>query len=86
MVIAPADQGAGDPADVVPLPSSASGWQTEILTPEEVAHRWPELDVEGVALACFERTSGYADPVATVRALVRSAERRRGWTCARAAR
>ncbi|MEJ7569792.1 MAG: FAD-dependent oxidoreductase, partial [Gaiellaceae bacterium] len=76
MVIAPADQEQAI-RDVVPI-QQRYGVQTEILTPEEVSHRWPELEVEGIALACFERTSGYADPVATVRALVRSAERR-GW-------
>ncbi len=74
MVIAPADQEQAI-RDVVPI-QQRFGVETEILTPEEVSHRWPELDVEGIALACFERTSGYADPVATVRALVRSAERR----------
>lgn len=72
MVIAPEDQ-AQAIRDVVPV-QQRFGVQTEILTPEEVKHRWPEVDVEGIALACFERTSGYADPVATVHALVRSAQ------------
>jgi len=72
MVIAPPDQEQAI-RDVVPV-QQRFGVQTEILTPEEVSHRWPELDVEGIALACFEQTSGYADPVATVRALVRSAQ------------
>jgi len=73
MVIAPPDQEQAI-RDVVPV-QQRFGVQTEILTPAEVSHRWPELDVEGIALACFEQTSGYADPVATVRALVRSAQR-----------
>ncbi|MGZ8782691.1 MAG: NAD(P)/FAD-dependent oxidoreductase [Gaiellaceae bacterium] len=73
MVIAPPDQEQAI-RDVVPV-QQRFGVETEILTPEEVQHRWPELDVEGIALACFERTSGYADPVETVRSLVRSAER-----------
>ncbi len=73
MVLAPPDQEQAI-RDVVPV-QQRFGVQTEILTPEEVSHRWPELDVEGIALACFEQTSGYADPVATVRSLVRSAER-----------
>jgi len=73
MVIAPPDQEQAI-REVVPI-QQRFGVETEILTPEEVTHRWPELDVEGIALACFERTSGYADPVATVRALARSAER-----------
>ncbi len=71
-VIAPADQEQAI-RDVVPV-QRRFGVETEILTPEEVEHRWPEIDVEGIALACFERTSGYADPVATVTALVRSAQ------------
>jgi sarcosine oxidase subunit beta len=73
MVIAPEEQ-AQAIRDVVPV-QQRFGVETEILTPEEVSHRWPEIDVEGIALACFERTSGYADPVRTVRALVRSAQR-----------
>ena len=60
---------------VVPLQRSL-GVRTEVLRPEAVAERWPELSVEGVALACYEETSGYADPVATVRALVDSAVER----------
>ncbi|MDF2751520.1 MAG: FAD-dependent oxidoreductase [Gaiellaceae bacterium] len=74
MVIAPEEQ-AQAIRDVVPV-QQALGVQTEILTPEEVQHRWPELNVDGVALACFEETSGYADPVQTTRSLVRSAQER----------
>jgi sarcosine oxidase subunit beta len=74
MVIAPEEQ-AQAIRDVVPVQQSL-GVQTEILTPEEVEHRWPELDVDGVALACFEETSGYADPVLTTQSLVRSAQAR----------
>ena len=73
MVIAPPEQEQAI-RDVVPV-QQRFGVQTEILTPEEVSHRWPELDLDGIALACFEETSGYADPVATVDALVRSAQR-----------
>jgi sarcosine oxidase subunit beta len=73
LVIAPPEQEQAI-RDVVPV-QQRFGVETEILTPEEVSHRWPEIDVEGIALACFERTSGYADPVRTVRALVRSAQR-----------
>ena len=73
MVIAPADE-AQAIRDIVPV-QQRLGVATEILTPEQVHDRWPELDVEGVALACFEETSGYADPVLTVESLVRSAER-----------
>ena len=37
--------------------------------------RWPQLQLEGVGLACHEPTSGFADPVLTVETLVRSAQR-----------
>jgi sarcosine oxidase subunit beta len=73
-VIAPPEQEQAI-RDVVPV-QQALGVRTEILTTEEVAERWPALNVEGVGLACFEETSGYADPVLTVRSIVRSAERR----------
>jgi sarcosine oxidase subunit beta len=63
--------------EVVPV-QRRCGVRTEILAPEAVQERWPELDVEGVALACFEETSGYAEPVLTVQSLARSAEERYG--------
>ena len=72
MVIAPEDQEQAI-RDVVPVQQEL-GVRTEILTPEEVQRRWPELNVDGVALACFEETSGYADPVRTTQSLVRSAQ------------
>ena len=45
------------------------------MEPAAVEGRWPELRLEGVALACYEPTSGFANPVLTVESLVRSAER-----------
>ena len=51
------------------------GVQTSLLAPDEVTRRWPQLRLDGVALACHEPTSGFADPVLTVESLVRSAER-----------
>ena len=74
MVIAPADQEQAI-REVVPFQQEL-GVRTEILTVDDVAHRWPELALDGIALACFEETSGYADPVATVRTLVESAKQR----------
>lgn len=74
MVIAPADQEDAI-REVVPV-QQRFGVRTEILTPEQVQERWPELNVDGIALACFEETSGYADPVLTVESLVRSAQQR----------
>lgn len=60
---------------VVPV-QQALGVRTSLLTPGEAAERWPELQLDGVELACFEETSGYANPVLTVQALVRSAQRK----------
>jgi sarcosine oxidase subunit beta len=74
MVIAPPEE-AQALRDVVPV-QQGLGVKTELLTPEEVAERWPELQLDGIALACFEETSGYANPVLTVQSLVESARRR----------
>ena len=38
------------------------GVETSTLEPAEVVSRWPQLQLEGVGLACFEPTSGFADP------------------------
>ena len=51
------------------------GVETATLEPHEVMSRWPQLQLDGVGLACHEPTSGFADPVLTVEMLVRSAER-----------
>jgi len=61
--------------DVVPFQRSL-GVETGIVSVDDVAARYPELDLDGVALGCYETTAGYADPVLTVQSLVRSAERR----------
>src|SRR4051794_10518117 len=61
--------------DVVPLQRSL-GVETSILDVDDVKERWPELELDDIGLACFEEASGYADPVATVRALVASAQAR----------
>jgi len=71
-VIAPDDQ-AQAIREIVPF-QQQHGVRTEILEVDEVAHRWPALSLDGVALACYEETSGYADPVRTVQALVESAK------------
>ena len=70
MVIAPPGEEQAI-RDVVPFQQSL-GVQTEILTPAEIEERFPELQLDGVALGCLETTSGYADPVQTTRSLVRS--------------
>jgi sarcosine oxidase subunit beta len=51
------------------------GVETSTLEPDEVVSRWPQLQLEGVGLACHEPTSGFADPVLTVETLVRAAQR-----------
>ncbi len=73
MVIAPPEE-AEALREVVPV-QQRLGVQTSLLSPEEVGHRWPELELEGVALACFEETSGYANPVLTVQTIVETARR-----------
>jgi sarcosine oxidase, subunit beta len=60
--------------DIVPV-QQGFGVDTTLLEPADVERRWPELRLEGVALACYERASGFASPVLTVESLVRSAER-----------
>lgn len=71
------EEGAQPLRDVIPVQQSF-GVDTVLLEPAEVEHRWPELRVEGIALACFEQTSGFADPVQTVESLARSAQRQHG--------
>ena len=51
------------------------GVDTVLLEPAEVEERWPELRLDGVGLVCYEKTSGFANPVQTVESLARSAER-----------
>ena len=60
--------------DIVPIQQSF-GVETTLMEPAEVEGRWPELRLEGVALACYEPTSGFANPVLTVESLVQSAQR-----------
>jgi sarcosine oxidase subunit beta len=60
--------------DIVPV-QQGFGVETMLLEPAEVESRWRELRLDGVSLACYEPTSGFADPVLTVESLVRSAAR-----------
>lgn len=60
--------------DVVDVQRSF-GVETSTLEPDEVMSRWPQLQLDGVGLACHEPTSGFADPVLTVETLVRAAQR-----------
>jgi glycine/D-amino acid oxidase-like deaminating enzyme len=73
MVLATAEE-AHAIREIVPYQQSL-GVETRIIPLDEVSERWPELALDGVELACYEETSGWADPVRTVEALARSAER-----------
>ena len=66
--------------------SRSSASRPALLTPDEVVERWPELELEGIELACYEETSGCADPVRTVESLARSASAIGASTSTRAAR
>ena len=61
--------------DIVPF-QQRLGVETSILDPDEVVARWPELSLDGVELACYEETSGYADPVRTVETLAQAGRQR----------
>ncbi|MGI8973117.1 MAG: NAD(P)/FAD-dependent oxidoreductase [Gaiella sp.] len=73
LLIAPPEE-AQAIREIVPV-QQGFGVETSILQVDEVAARWPELALDGVALACFEEASGYANPVLTVGSLVGAARR-----------
>ena len=54
--------------DVVPRLND-QGIPTELLEPQEVAGEWPDFDLDGIAVAAFERNAGHADPVLTTQGL-----------------
>lgn len=58
--------------DVVPR-LNEQGIPTDLLTPQEVQAEWPAFDLDGIALAAFERDAGYADPVLTTQGLLERA-------------
>jgi sarcosine oxidase subunit beta len=74
MLLAP-PEGEQALRDVIPVQQSF-GVETMLLEPDEVIRRWPQLQLDGVALACYEPTSGFANPVLTVESLVGSAQQR----------
>ena len=49
------------------------GLGSEWLEPDELAKRWPLLNVEGLIGGAYEATSGWANPVATTRSLADAA-------------
>ena len=49
------------------------GIPTDLLEPQEVVAEWPAFDLDGIAIAAFERDAGYADPVLTTQGLLERA-------------
>ena len=43
---------------------------TDLLEPQQVVAEWPAFDLDGIAIAAFERDAGYADPVLTTQGLL----------------
>ncbi len=58
--------------EVVPR-LNEQGIPTDLLTPEEVAARWPSFDVSGIGICAWEKDAGYADPVLTTQGLLERA-------------
>ena len=49
------------------------GIPTDLLEPQQVIAEWPAFDLDGIAIAAFERDAGYADPVLTTQGLLERA-------------
>ena len=49
------------------------GIPTDLLEPQQVVAEWPAFDLDGIAIAAFERDAGYADPVLTTQGLLERA-------------
>jgi glycine/D-amino acid oxidase-like deaminating enzyme len=58
--------------EVVPRLSD-QGIPTDLLEPQQVVAEWPAFDLDGIAIAAFERDAGYADPVLTTQGLLERA-------------
>ncbi len=65
---------AADAFDANMVRLRSEGVDTTALSVEEAAEELPCLNTDGIARVAFEPESGYADPVATVRALVAAGE------------
>lgn len=74
MVIAPPEAEAAI-RGVVPLQQQC-GVDARFLTRDEIAELYPQLQLDDIVLGCLERTSGYANPIRTITALVDSARKR----------
>ena len=49
------------------------GIPTDLLEPQQVVAEWPAFDLDGIAIAAFERDAGYADPVLTTQGMLERA-------------
>ncbi|MEV6930846.1 FAD-dependent oxidoreductase [Dactylosporangium sp. NPDC051485] len=58
---------AGDAADVRATAAglAAAGIGHEVLTPDDLARRFPDLNLDGTAIGVWERHAGHADPYRT---------------------
>jgi sarcosine oxidase, subunit beta len=54
--------------EVVPR-LNQQGIPTDLLEPQGVGAAWPDFDLDGIAVAAFERDAGHADPVLTTQGL-----------------
>jgi glycine/D-amino acid oxidase-like deaminating enzyme len=61
--------------EVVPR-LNEQGIRTDLLQLPQVMTEWPAFDLDGVAVAAFERDAGYADPVLTTQGLFERARER----------
>ena len=68
LFLVPPDGAAAFDANMVRL--KIEGVDTRALSIEDAAEELPGLNTDGIARVAFEPESGYADPIATVRALV----------------
>jgi glycine/D-amino acid oxidase-like deaminating enzyme len=58
--------------EVVPR-LNEQGIPTDLLEPQQVVAEWPAFDLDGIAVAAFERDAGYADPVLTTQGMLERA-------------
>ena len=58
--------------EVVPR-LNEQGIPTDLLEPQQVVAEWPAFDLDGIAIAAFERDAGYADPVLTTQGMLERA-------------
>jgi sarcosine oxidase, subunit beta len=66
------------PSDVASMSASAAalnglGVAVDVLAPDELAARFPQLDLSGIGAAAWERHAGYADPASVTHGLFRRA-------------